>query len=512
MWSRLTPIGKLTIIVGITAVVMFLVWLFGMGGTDVLMPQGKSAASGNPTVAKVDGKKPVRVIVVTWGGYAGAQYFNRGFKPSKESRYMQDYNLPVEFIVIDDFQASRDAWKADQADLLWITADAFPTEVDALRVYDPKIVLQADWSRGGDVIIATRNIRSVGDLRGKRVAVAFGTPSHSFLLWLLKANDMSVRDIIVVEAPSAIDAAGYFKAGKVDAAVVWSPDDEDCLANVAGSHKLSSSKDAAYIIADVFYAKGSWIATHQAELKALVEGWMRGAAEINSNPTAKEEAIRILAAGYNQPEDFMRNAINNVRLCTFGDNANFFNLKGNYQGVTGEDLYVKTGAMYQEIGLAPTSLPSWRTVTDLSALRSLNLYGPDDAAEPMPRFTKASHEAETIPALATKRLSVSFATGSSILDENAKTIIDLGFGDLGQTFNYRVRVAGNTDSTGSYQGNVSLSYKRAEAVVNYLVQQYRFDPNRFVVIGNGPDRPVATNATEEGRARNRRTDFEFIPN
>ncbi|MEL6359089.1 MAG: OmpA family protein, partial [Bacteroidota bacterium] len=74
----------------------------------------------------------------------------------------------------------------------------------------------------------------------------------------------------------------------------------------------------------------------------------------------------------------------------------------------------------------------------------------------------------------------------------------------------RIRVEGNTDNTGSRATNVDLSRRRAQSVVAYLVREYNFDPNRFVVVGNGPDNPVANNSSAGGRAANRRTDFALI--
>jgi outer membrane protein OmpA-like peptidoglycan-associated protein len=55
-----------------------------------------------------------------------------------------------------------------------------------------------------------------------------------------------------------------------------------------------------------------------------------------------------------------------------------------------------------------------------------------------------------------------------------------------------------------------LSRARADAVAQFLVSM-GFDRQKFEVIGNGPDKPVADNATDAGRARNRRTDFEVVP-
>ena len=60
----------------------------------------------------------IRIGVVTWGGYAGGQYFNEGFEATKNSRFYKDYGFQVEFKVLDDFEASRNAFRAGEVDLL----------------------------------------------------------------------------------------------------------------------------------------------------------------------------------------------------------------------------------------------------------------------------------------------------------------------------------------------------------------------------------------------------------
>ena len=116
--------------------------------------------------------KTKKVGVVTWGGYAGGQYFNEGFKANTQSRFYKDYGFKVDFKVLDDFEASRAAFKNGNVDLLWCTIDALPTEMSSLKAYDPKVVFQADWSRGVDAVVVRRGITSVSDLRGKKVVVA----------------------------------------------------------------------------------------------------------------------------------------------------------------------------------------------------------------------------------------------------------------------------------------------------------------------------------------------------
>ena len=470
-----------------------------------------NAASGIPS------QNIIKVGVVTWAGYAAGQYFNEGFEPSKQSRFYKDYGFALEFKVLDDFVASREAWKSNDVDLLWQTIDAFPTESGALTSFDPIVLFQADWSRGGDAIVVRRGISNVSDLRGKKIAVAELTPSHSFLLWMLEAAGMTQNDIEIVAQADAIQAAATFKSGQVDAAVVWSPDDVLSIKAVPGSRILESTKSASNIIADVFYAKRSFVNNNRDRLQQLYEGWMRGAAEINNSATARQKAAKILTREFAErgtvlSEQEWNDLLGNVRLVTHGDNKNFFGLNSNYKGVTGESLYSRMSNVYYDLGhTGGERAPTWNQVNFPSLVMNTTLAGEEHFPEKSKEFATVTKADETKKAIATKRVSISFRTGEFQLDENSKYIIDKEFLPIANAFsNSRIRIEGNTDSSGSRATNVALSKKRAQSVADYLVSEYNMPRNRFVVVGNGPDKPVANNNTEAGKAKNRRTDFELI--
>lgn len=69
-----------------------------------------------------------------------------------------------------------------------------------------------------------------------------------------------------------------------------------------------------------------------------------------------------------------------------------------------------------------------------------------------------------------------------------------------------ILVVGHTDATGSFDYNLGLSRRRAEAVVNRLVQ-LGIEQRRLYPVGVGLSAPVASNTTEEGRAKNRRVEL-----
>lgn len=88
--------------------------------------------------------------------------------------------------------------------------------------------------------------------------------------------------------------------------------------------------------------------------------------------------------------------------------------------------------------------------------------------------------------------------------------IDQEFVNIAKQFSgARIRVEGNTDNTGNYAANVELSKRRAQAVVDYLVKEYNFDRNRFIVTGNGPKHTV-NDGVSGSNINYRTTDFQLI--
>lgn len=80
---------------------------------------------------------------------------------------------------------------------------------------------------------------------------------------------------------------------------------------------------------------------------------------------------------------------------------------------------------------------------------------------------------------------------------------------MGNNPGIRIRINGHTDNVGEPGYNMELSERRTESVAAYLVDS-GIDKNRIEYAGFGETMPVADNQTEEGRAENRRTEFEII--
>jgi outer membrane protein OmpA-like peptidoglycan-associated protein len=103
---------------------------------------------------------------------------------------------------------------------------------------------------------------------------------------------------------------------------------------------------------------------------------------------------------------------------------------------------------------------------------------------------------------------ITFDTGKSEVKENFFPTLQSFAGVLKEYLETRITIIGHTDSTGSLAFNDALSQDRARAVGQYLIYS-GVDSSRLDMFGEGPRRPVATNATKEGRAQNRRVEFRL---
>lgn len=105
--------------------------------------------------------------------------------------------------------------------------------------------------------------------------------------------------------------------------------------------------------------------------------------------------------------------------------------------------------------------------------------------------------------------SVKFETGKSVLKKESNKLLDEVVKILNEYPEYKVRVEGHTDSTGSDEVNDRLSTERAKVCADYLVSK-GIDQDRVTSVGFGSKNPIADNKTAEGRAKNRRTEFRLI--
>jgi outer membrane protein OmpA-like peptidoglycan-associated protein len=101
-----------------------------------------------------------------------------------------------------------------------------------------------------------------------------------------------------------------------------------------------------------------------------------------------------------------------------------------------------------------------------------------------------------------------FDFNSATIKPESEEVLRRIAGILGKNPGWKLNVAGHTDNIGEDSFNQGLSERRAAAVKDALVTRYKIAPDRLATAGYGASRPIESNKTFEGRARNRRVELQ----
>lgn len=488
------------------------------GGIGAAREAPRTGVSGINKQAVGSGKLGRKLVVGinTWAGHAPGIIANSGMDGgNKTSVYMSKYGLDVEFKLLEDPQAKLAAFIKGDIDIMWDTADSWAREASAMAEQgkSAKAILQQDWSRGGDGIVSLATIKSVEDLRGKKIATTRYTPSHWLLLYLLSQSGLNAAEkseieknlVFTAEAPLA---ANTFKSAKVDAAVTWEPDlSASVKARGDEAHILVSTTAATNVIADVLVAQNELIQKAPETLVAFVHGWFDGIDMIGKDPAA---AYALVGKALKLSEDDVSGMLAGLKLTSFADNALFFGLDG--QRAQFESLFNSAFIVWRKQGVISKAVDAKDCVDPRFVAALAEAYPGQKVVESFKFDPKKKTDPAKERAIINKQLTIYFTPGSDQIMSGSNFILD----SLGETMtafgNTFLRIEGNTDNTGSRAANRTLSQKRADAVKDYLIEQFKIDPKRFQTVGHGSENPIADNKSEAGRQQNRRTDIKVVLN
>lgn len=278
------------------------------------------------------GKKltQLNVGLVTWPGF-GPLFV------AAQKGFFKEYGLDVKFSIIEDEAARRSAFASGQLDIAANTVDALAG--GATKGVNGKIFLKTDESFGADGIIAKKNITSIPQLKGKKIAYPKGLPSHYFLYEVLKDNKLSMKDIQSIQM-EASDAGAAFAAGKIDAAVTWEP----WLSQGASvGNILTTTKDKPGLIVDVLMVNPDSLIDKREDMKNFLKGWFRGLEFIQNN---QQEAIKIIADALKLSPQETEGLMTLVNFADLKENKRFFGIQENSNVCT--ELFSKASELWYE--------------------------------------------------------------------------------------------------------------------------------------------------------------------
>ena len=546
--AKLTPLAKGLIVVTILSV--FGAAAYHLVGKDMLAGNGASDGDGdgNDGVTGNDGDgalgskgNPLKVSIVSFHGYAPALVANGASLTTQPGSIFEKNGVHVEFIIQDNIPTTTEIFGSDTAHCSWRTSDFWAQEQPALRAagYDGRAIVVVDNTQGADAIIATDpNIQKIEDLAGKSIALLQFTPSDGMVIdaidnsSLSKRKQDSIKYIYVNPEEGLAGVAAALRGGNADAAALWDPDLSLALTGIDGAHVIYSTKTATNLIYDVMVCDTRYIddPAHDKVFEGFVAGWMEGVDAAEADPDKAVEALiqteeffALLAK--EEGNAFVKGLFDQLVWTGVEDNGRIL---GFADGGTNHyaRVYRRFDQIYRAAGyLADPNAPVINPQDSFEDKWIRRLYDADVKAQEAaqkPQFTftpEERQEAHKNEALLTKPITVNFASGSYELTKRSEKTIDEEMVPLienngGAYF----EVSGNTDSTGGAGANKALSKKRAQAVVDYLVKEWEFSADRFVIIGNGEDKPLCdeSNPDEEGltldecRSANRTTRLAIL--
>ncbi len=219
----------------------------------------------------------------TWVGY-GPLYV------AKEKGFFTEEGLEVELIVMEDPKLRFAALAAGQLDAAVTTVDTMLNYLSDQQGY--RYLFALDDSKGGDGIVADKEIQTVADLKGKSVAYAEGSVSQFYLGVLLKEAGLSFADV-ETQNMTAGDAGAAFVAERVDAAVTWEPWLTRGKQSPHG-HVLVNSSTSPGLITDMAMTTPEKLEARKSEFEALYRAWIKA---VEFQKTNTDEADAIMARG-----------------------------------------------------------------------------------------------------------------------------------------------------------------------------------------------------------------------
>jgi NitT/TauT family transport system substrate-binding protein len=500
--------------------------------------------SGIPAVTGVsDYSKPtkeekliVQFPINVWPGWAPIIMANAGMEPSDQSVFAKKHGFYVRLSIVDDPVKARDLFASGQSHVLWGTLDMialFAPELSKDTRTVPVVCQQIDWSAGGDGIVARREIRSINDFRmrdGKRkkVVLAQNSPSHYLIMALLIDAGIDPGDVDFRWAADAPSAAKIFVNDQsFDAFVGWSPDIYNVSEQLKGSRLVVTTSTANHLIADVWAIRNDFYRDHPEIVKGLVRGIFEGVDMVRKDP---KNAANALHTAFNIPVEDCQKMIGkdggvaegDAHLTNYRENAKFF--LDPFNPYNFEVVWNSAATIYKSLGTISQVIPASK-VKASAILSGLAEEYKDvrDLSQPIfrPDALKLTAEAGAGQVL-TKAVMVSFEPNKSELNPEYDSSIPATLEEIGKLAgrygNAYVVIEGNTDA--SKKGLVpadlvrQLSYDRADAVRRAIMEKYKFDPNKFKVVGNGWDNPLPActdPSNPEHNKKNRRVEVKVFP-
>src|SRR3954471_14761566 len=247
---------------------------------------------------------PLKTYKVGFNAWIGSI----AFFVAQQKGFFKDAGLDVQTKSFISPVAGLKPLLSGDLDAVLSTADSVLTVVDKAPG-QLKIVYLTDTSSGADAILAKKDIKSIKEMKGKKVAATLGQCNQLLLSKALEKAGLAEKDINLVNM-NPDDAGAAFAAGQLDVAVTWEP----WITKVAGEkkgHVIFSSKDTPNLILDVLAVNTKGAAKKPAETRAFLKALNRGYEFVLAH---KDEAAALAGKALEQKPEEVKPMLDKITL------------------------------------------------------------------------------------------------------------------------------------------------------------------------------------------------------
>lgn len=228
--------------------------------------------------------EPLKIGYSDWPGWVAWQV-------AIDKGWFKEAGVDVKFDWFD-YVASMDAFAAGKIDGVAVTnGDALVVASGGAKNV---MILITDYSNGNDMIIGKPGIKSLKDLKGKKIGLETGFVEHLLLLNGLEKAGLKESDVTIVntktnETPQAL------ASGDLAAIAAWQPNSGEAIKRVPGAKPIYTSAKEPGLIYDVITVNPASLSSRKSDWAKVVKVWGRVVAYVN-DPKTQADAVKIMSA------------------------------------------------------------------------------------------------------------------------------------------------------------------------------------------------------------------------
>jgi NitT/TauT family transport system substrate-binding protein len=298
------------------------------------------AGKHNATPVPVSEKTPLVIAVDAWTGFMPVVL-------AKEKGFFDEEGVNVEYRFNESSRQQRLEFEAGAYDGITLALGSL-IAVSA-KAPDTRVVLLTDISTTGDAVVVRPEIKSIADLKGKRIVLGAAGYGEVVVNTMLQQAGLTGEDVIWVSMQNEAEAMEMLKDGRVDAFQTWEPFISRSVAE--GAHIIFTGADVPGLIPDAIGFHGRVLEERPEDVKAFLRGWFHAVDFWLANPA---EATQVISKAVGlAPAEL---SLETMEMLTLARNKEFFQKGEDFSSVyyaarVYMDFFIRKGVLSKSIDL-----------------------------------------------------------------------------------------------------------------------------------------------------------------